>query len=570
MNFFKKLKISEKLILSFMVVALFMGAIGLTGVLSMQKIGNNAISMYNNNLLPIVQIKTTRENLLEIEKITLNILNPAQRDKIQEKQAKIDELANEDNKLLEEYKKQISSDEEKQSFASLEKELEIYRSSRNQLIKLVLDNKYEQANSLAGETDKLCQNVLDIASKLVNANVQQASDASNKNNSIFKTSRSIMTFLSIFSFIISIILGLSISRMISGRVNTVVRFAENLANGDLSENIKITINDELGNMAKALNKAVDNMKELISQIATNSTTLNTDSEILSATSEEILSNMESVNESTELIAAGVENLSSITQEVNASVEEIAATINELAAKSNNANKSAKEVEERALNVKDNAAKAIKEGNLICEEKQIKIVNAIETGKVVEEVRVMADIIGGIAEQTNLLALNAAIEAARAGEQGRGFAVVADEIRDLAEQSAQTVKNIQNVVAQVEEAFRNLSQSGEEVLDFISNNVKSTYEILAQTGVQYEKDAQYLMNISYDIASASNIMSKSITQVIGAVETVSATAEESAAGSQEISSSVNEITEVIKEVAKSAQKQSELVYVLDSMIEKFKI
>ena len=355
MNLFKNLRISQKLISSFIILSLFMATIGLTGVLSMQQIGNNATSMYNSNLVPIVQIKTVRENLLEIQKITLNILNPTQRDKIQEEQTRIDELASEDNKLIEEYKKGILSDQEKQLFDSLEKGLQTYRSSREQLIKLAQDSKYDQAYSLSAETDNLCQNVLDIITKLVNNNVQQASDANNKNNAIFNTSRSIMSLLSIFSLIISILLGLSISRMISRRVNTVVRFAEDLADGDLSKNIKITIDDELGNMAKALNKAVDNMKALISQISETSTTLNTDSEMLSATSEEILSNMESVNESTELIATGVENLSSITEEVNASIQEIAATINELAAKSSNANKSANEVEKRALNVKDNAA-----------------------------------------------------------------------------------------------------------------------------------------------------------------------------------------------------------------------
>ncbi len=142
---------------------------------------------------------------------------------------------------------------------------------------------------------------------------------------------------------------------------------------------------------------------------------------------------------------------------------------------------------------------------------------------VEHIGVLSDSIMNITSQTNLLSLNAAIEAARAGEAGKGFSVVAGEIRKLAEQSKDTIIQIQLVTSEVIEAVRELSDSSSDLLNFVSNQVTEDYEEFMNVGNRYSEDSDYVDSIMTDFSATTEELLSSIqsmTQVISEVANAS--------------------------------------------------
>lgn len=571
MKWFENLKTIQKLISAFVLVSLFIALVGFNGITDMNVINSNANSMHNYNFESIKQLTTIRQNISDIRFDVLKIdyqrnLNN-QNDGLEKE---VTQLYNANKTAISNYEKSLLSNAEKPAFTQLKSELETYKDTYELVIKFSNENNYTDADANYSKLAAIRKKLFNDLDSLIKINTNQADNAYKENNLTYKNSFYKVIIVTLLGLFIAITLGILISGWISKQLNKVLKSAEAIGNGDLTHSIDIDTKDEIGNLAKALNQGSKNVRNLITEIMNSASDISATSEELSATAEEVSSKMEVVNASTEQISKGIQDLSATTEEVGASTEEISSNTNELSQRAKDADTSVSEIKKRAFDIKEKASKNIEEGNLIYNEKQSNILKAIEEAKVVQEVKIMADSIGNIAEQTNLLALNAAIEAARAGEQGKGFSVVADEVRNLAEQSSQAVLNIQSMVEQVDDAFVKLSQSGQEVLEYMSENVKPSYELLMSTGIQYGKDAKFVNEIINEISSSSKQMNEVVEQVSTAMQTVSATAEESASSSEEILGSVNEITLAINDVAKSAQSQAELAQRLTDMVQKFKV
>ena len=570
MKWFNNLKLRLKLGLCFLVISLFILAVGIMSTSSMNKINSNANTLYSEDFQALKNLQQINASSLEIRLEVLNLTNSKDSSKVDATKQKIADIRKVNDELLKSYEQSNLTDEENTIYQIVKSELTDYRISCDKTISLVNEKKYDEAMSNSSESIAIRQNLTDGIDKIIQIIEKESAERNDSNNAIFKTTNFLVMIIGILGFIIAIALGSVVTIMISKSFKKVLIFAEGLENGDLTNSIEINTKDEIGDIARALNNANTKIKELIIQIIDGANNISSSGEELSASTQEVSAKMEGINESTEQISKGAQDLSAITEEVSASAQEIGATTNELANKASGAAVSVSEIKNRSLEIKKKAAESIKKGDLIYEEKKTNIVKAIEDGKVVQEVKVMAESISDIASQTNLLALNAAIEAARAGENGKGFAVVAEEVRQLAEQSAEAVSSIQGMVMQVQSAVENLAESGEDILKYIIDNVQPDYQLLMETGIQYEKDAEFVSKITEEFASSSKQINEVIDQINHAMQDVSSTAEESGAGSEEVLSNVNQITIAISEIAKSAQGQAEQSQKLNEMVRKFKI
>lgn len=492
---------------------------------------------------------------------------------LQKKQAlevEIKRLTDEDMMLSEEFKTSSVLEAEMGLLEAFNDNHEKYMMARMKLMEAIDMSKADEVESAFMMVEEARQKTFESINALIEANLQEAKEANDSNALIYAGAFKLMAIIVALGFVFAIGLGLLISNSIAGQIKKVLSFADSLSEGDLTNKIEVDTTDEIGMLAFALNRAGENTKNLLAAIIASSKEINDSSEELTASIEDISERIVSINRSTVEIASGTGDLSATTEEINASVEEINSNSNDLSSKAKDGDAASKEIQIRASEIKEKGLKAIDISKKVYKEKQANIIKAIEDGKVVEEIKILADSIATISTQTNLLALNAAIESARAGEMGRGFAVVADEIRKLAEQSSRSVSDIHSTITQVNDAFGNLSINTQDILAFIENNVNPDYELFLETAVKYEKDADFIKEMSEEIAHGSNMILNAIEQTSDAIETVASTAQETAAGTDGILRSVEHTTVAIEEVSRLVVAQSKLAEELNVLISKFKI
>jgi methyl-accepting chemotaxis protein len=347
-----------------------------------------------------------------------------------------------------------------------------------------------------------------------------------------------------------------------------MRFTEEMGKGNFSEELDCKGNDDISQLIKSINFSVSNIKKLLTDISDASTIINDSNHIVLSSVNESSAAISNISGSSNELSNETEILSVNIEEANASTEEIQLAASTLVSKAKNVMESSYELQKRSLQMKNEVTQSIANANDVYTKRQDDILRAIEDGKIVNEIEIMADTIRGIASQTKLLALNASIEASRVGEQGKGFAVVANEVQKLAEQSANAISNIDEIVVQIREVYNNLSLSSKKVLDYMDTDVKSQFQLLLLAGVKYEEDAQIIYNISAEVDTTAKSVNNSIRDIAKVVENVSEMSIKTLNTVEKIDVNLSEISLAMVETAGSIEEQNDLSERLKKSVSRF--
>lgn len=376
--------------------------------------------------------------------------------------------------------------------------------------------------------------------------------------------------VAVLALVLGLIISFITSQSIAKPIRVVMERMNLIADGDLSNDpLETKLRDEVGQLIVATNEMNEKTRSLLHQINDVSQTVSSQSEELSQASNEVKVGAEQTVLTMEELATGAE-----TQANNAS--ELASIIGDFSAKVQEANANGEQIHEASTEVLDltNDGSQLMNSSTQQMEKIDQIVqDTVQKVKSLDvqsqEISKLVDVINDISGQTNLLALNAAIEAARAGEHGKGFAVVADEVKKLAEQVALSVADITDIVNNIQNEFRLVTDS---LQDGYLEVEKGTSQIEA-TGETFNKISTSVKNMVNNVQTISGLLSVMATnshEINNSIEEIASISEESAAGVEQASAASQQASSTMEEVAGSSEQLAALAEELNGLVHRFKL
>lgn len=379
--------------------------------------------------------------------------------------------------------------------------------------------------------------------------------------------------ISILGIVIVSILMYFATKRIVDPITNISKYFGFISSGDFSKKVDVKFlerKDEIGILAKSVNTMQQSVSSLISNVKNEANSIASAVDTFNYTIHEINKDFAEVSLNTENLSATMEETAASAEEMSATSQEIEKAVHSVAQKSQEGEIEAAEINKRAEESKKSIEVAQNKSNEIYIVTKKELESAIEDSKIVNQINVLSESIMQITSQTNLLALNAAIEAARAGEAGKGFSVVADEIRKLAEQSKDTVIEIQNITEKVTKSVENLSGHSNKLLSFMDKEVGNDYQSMIDTANKYSEDGIFVDKLVIDFSATSEELLASINDVIKTIDSVAHAAVDGAGDTTNIAAKAVRVSNKANEVSKQVVLTKESVDKLQSEISKFKI
>ena len=546
MNILNQFKLSTKLMTAFVfcaLITLVVGGLGMAGIIRLAA----ALSLtFSSNLVSVGNVNETLSSLTAHNRGLYRLLDAqagevpeADRSRVRESLATDLERA---EKAFATYRATPSEADERTAGDKYEDMWRNYLVGSQKVIELMDAGDRAQARTRLHALSLVeFKNAREYLRIMIDSNNRQIKEGA-EGAQVLKASSTLMLLIGIvIAFLVAVALGILITRMITRPLAVAVESAQRIAGGDLTQSISTTREDEAGQLLNALADMQSGLKNTIQQIASASDQLASAAEELSAVTEESNRGLTRQNDEIQQAATAV-------NEMTAAVEEVARH----AVSTSEASKAATEDAAHGRSQVDHTLIGI---STMVEEITESTQTVTELAGHIREVSKVLDVIRSIAEQTNLLALNAAIEAARAGEQGRGFAVVADEVRALAHRTQASTIEIEDMISTVQSGANGAVAAMGKSLSLATN----TQELAQSAGAALEKITDRVATINERnlvIASASEEQAQVAREVDCNLLNIQDLSTQTAAGANQTSA--------------SSQNLSRLAVSFNALVARFKI